>query len=58
MMNEFDALVLETFIEPIGTELENIARPFPMNCAIEVIQKIHILGRETALRRRGGGRTR
>lgn len=58
MMNEFDALVLETFIKPIGTELEDIARPFPMNCAIEVIQKIHILRRETTLRGRGGGRSR
>jgi hypothetical protein len=58
MMNEFDALVLETFIEPIGTELEDIARPFPMNCAIEVVQKIHILRRETTLRGRGGGSRR
>jgi len=57
-MNEFEALVLETFIEPIGTELEDVARPFPVNCAIEIVKQVHILRRETALRGRRGGRSR
>ena len=48
-MNEFNALVFEFLIEPVCAELEDIARSFPVNCAIEVVEQIDIFRRQTAL---------
>ena len=52
MMNEFNALVFEFLIEPVCAELEDIARSFPVNCAIEVVEQTDIFRWQTALRRR------
>jgi len=38
MMDEFNALVLEFLVEPVCAELEDVARSFSVNCAIEVVE--------------------